>query len=352
MVDILSGSAPGMAPESVDDDRELRRVVAPPKFSKVLRNALIVFGGLVILATVLVVVRETKYSPEAAVNGYLSALEERDTTAAFGRLDQPGQLTGLALTRATVVQHTGYSPPTNHRISTVRTDGNTATVTVSMTIGDAATTRTFHLVRDSASLSKVFRPWRIRDGLGVLSVTWPYGNDVIVADQRLPVQQDENVEVAAFPGTYVVSNDSAVLDSAPITVAVNDANPAGSKFDVSLNPTALTDVQTQIDSWVSGCAAQTTLQLSNCPFYSSAPSSGTVSNVVWTITAAPVYAVGIQPNYVGVATSEKGTGKLTYTVTDSSGRSRDVSPQTFTFPVDGYVLSEQGKAVYHVSRDN
>jgi len=150
----------------------------------------------------------------------------------------------------------------------------------------------------------------------------------------------------------VVSNDSAVLDSAPITVPVNDANQPSAKFAVSLKPSALTDVKTQIDSMLASCAAKTTLQLTDCPFGASALSSGTASNVVWAITAAPVYEVGIQSSYVAVTTDQQGTGKLTYTITDTGGRSRDVPPQNVSFNVNGFIVSDQGKATYHMARDN
>ena len=89
MVDILNDPLARSINWPAEPSPDLDKVVGPPAFSRFLRNVLIVFGGLALMTVMLVVVRETKYSPRAAVDGYLSALEERDTKAALERLDTP-----------------------------------------------------------------------------------------------------------------------------------------------------------------------------------------------------------------------------------------------------------------------
>ena len=346
MVDVLNDPHGEVHNWPAEPSPDLEMVVGPPAFSRFLRNVLIIFGGLALITVLLVVVRDTKYSPSAAVDGYLSALAERDTKAALERLDPQSGANSTSLLHAAVVQSPDYSPPTNYKITKVETDGDRSAVTVSMTIGGSPTTMEFDLVRDSASLSKVFRPWRITNGLGAFAVYWPYGANVIVAGERLSSSSDGSVFAAGYPGSYVVSNDSAVLNSAPITVAVTqDRLETIPKFTVTLKDSVGADVNAQIQAKLAGCAAQTTLTLTGCPFSVDNPRSGTPSNVVWTVNTAPTVEISIQPTYVQVTTKAQGSASVTVRFTDSRGKAEDASG-TYTFGMDGYVVDNAGKATF------
>ena len=108
-----------LVPEFVQSERpgDLGAVVSPPPAKKFAVAIFSTIGVLVIIAGGLVWARAVFYSPEAAVNGYISALQNRDATAALTHLGPQRGLFGDDLLQPAVVKDPGYTPPADLQIS-------------------------------------------------------------------------------------------------------------------------------------------------------------------------------------------------------------------------------------------
>ena len=150
-----------LAPEFGPSERaaDLRAVVSPPPAKKFAVAIFSTIGVLVIIAGGLVWARAVFYSPEAAVNGYISALQNRDATAALTHLGPQRGLFGDDLLQPQVVKDPGYTPPADLQIRSVQTNGDTATVTAAMRLGSetaTTTTTTLHAgTRQRAAVAAV-----------------------------------------------------------------------------------------------------------------------------------------------------------------------------------------------------
>ena len=79
MVDVLNDPHGEVHNWPAEPSPDLEMVVGPPAFSRFLRNVLIIFGGLALITVLLVVVRDTKYSPSAAVDCHAAFAPSRSS---------------------------------------------------------------------------------------------------------------------------------------------------------------------------------------------------------------------------------------------------------------------------------
>ena len=337
-----------LAPEFGPSERaaDLRAVVSPPPAKKFAVAIFSTIGVLVIIAGGLVWARAEFYSPEAAVNGYISALQNRDATAALTHLGPQRGLFGDDLLQPAVVKDPGYTPPADLQIRSVQTNGDTATVTAAMRLGtETATTTTFTLERDNALPWRLFRPWRIADGLGGITVNWPFAGGLTVAGKSVSGSTEDYL--SAFPGQYqVVAGTSALAEAPPISVVVEPGRAAYGKFAPTIKASAADAVKTQVADYLDKCSKQTTLQPPGCPF--SAYDSGyygAPTNVAWSITGTPTYVIGIDGSNLTVTTSSPGTAGVTWQGTDYRKQPTAESDSS-SFRVDGKVAERAEQPVY------
>lgn len=343
MVDQL---APEFGPSEQPGD--LRAVVSPPPAKKFAVAIFSTIGVLVIIAGGLVWARAVFYSPEAAVNGYLSALQNRDATAALTHLGPPRGLFGDDLLQPEVVQDSGYTPPADLQIRSVQTNGDTATVTAAMRVGSETVTTTFALERDDALPWRLFRPWRIADGLGGIAVNWPFAGGLTVAGKSVSGSTEDYL--SAFPGAYqVVAGTSALVEAPPISIVVQPRRVGDGHFAPTIKSSAADAVKTQVADYLDKCSKQTTLQPPGCPFaaYDSGY-YGAPTNVAWSMTGTPTYVIGINGSNLTVTTSSPGTAGVTWQGTDYRKQPTAESDSS-SFRVDGVVAERAGQPVYSPS---
>ena len=327
MVDVLNDPHGEVHNWPAEPSPDLEMVVGPPAFSRFLRNVLIIFGGLALITVLLVVVRDTKYSPSAAVDGYLSALAERDTKAALERLDPQSGASSTSLSARHGGPEPRLFPPTNYKITKVETDGDRSTVTVSMTIGGSPTTMEFDLVRDSASLSKVFRPWRITTdsvrsrctGRTVPTSSSPANGSLRHRMGRLRL---------AGLGAAMWSTAECRPTTPSTSWSLHVDEPSRILVSLERSSSAVSDQMRRSKAKLAGCAA---LQLARRgSFLVDIPGSDIPSNVVNRHCA-------IRPDQhptddVQVTTKALGSGSVTVRFTDSKRQGR--GRRTYTFPMD------------------
>ena len=163
-------------------------------------------------------------------------------------------------------------------------------------------------------------------------------------------QRDGTVSLPAFPGRYEfsISKSNKWITAEPQSATVTPRGVVagiGERVELQPEPTpALTEeIGTQIDAYLAACIASTSLKPDNCPnkaFFS----YGNPTNVVWTLTEAPVYEIGI--DYDGtlrVTTTKSGSASVTYKYT-SLGE-RDGSTES-SIPVRGDVEIDGDKATF------
>lgn len=338
-----------LVPEFVQSERpgDLGAVVSPPPAKKFAVAIFSTIGVLALIAGGLVWARGVFYSPEAAVNGYISALQNRDATAALTHLGPRRDLFGDDLLQPKVVKDPGYTPPADLQIRSVQTNGDRATVTVAMRLGSDTTTNTttFSLERDNALPWRLFRPWRIADGLGGITVNWPFVGGLTVAGASVTGSTEDYL--SAFPGSYqAVAGTSALAEAPPITVVVEPGQVTSGRFAPTIKASAADAVKTQVADHLDKCSKQTTLQPSGCPF--SAYDSGyygAPTNVAWSITGTPTYVIGINGSNLTVTTSNPGTAGVTWQGTDYRKQPTAESDSS-SFRVDGVVTERAGQPVY------
>jgi len=339
-----------LVPEFVQSEQpgqpgDLGAVASPPPAKKFAIAVFSTIGVLVLVAGGLVWARAVFYSPEAAVNGYISALQNRDVAAALTHLDPPRGLVNDTLLHSEVVTDPGYTPPADLRITSVLTEGDSATVTTAMRLGSATATATFSLERDNALPWRLFRPWRVVDGLGGITVSWRFAGGVTVAGKSVAGSTEDYL--LAFPGEYQVdAGTSALVEAPPISIVVQAGQSAFGQFAPTIKASAADAVKAQVADYLDKCSKQTSLRPSGCPFavYDSGY-YGTPTNVVWSITATPTYVIGINGSNLAVTTSTPGTAGVTWQGTDFRNQPTLQSNST-SFRVDGGVVEQGGQPVY------
>src|SRR4029077_7453298 len=133
---------------------------------------------------------------------------------------------------------------------------------------------------DSAAPWRLFRPWRLQDGLDRLDAAWAYEGGITIAGTSFPVK---NLSAAAFPGTYLVVPGTSVLVEAPsVSVPVGGPGLAQVNFSPTIKKATQDDVQAQVAASIDRCGKSPPLQPANCPF-STQSSRPNPTNVAWTI---------------------------------------------------------------------
>jgi hypothetical protein len=335
-----------LVPEFVQSRRpgDLGAVVSPPPAKKFAIAVFSAIGVLVIIAGGLVWARAVFYSPEAAINGYISALQNRDAVAALTHLDPSRGDLNDTLLEPEVIRDPGYTPPTDFLITSVDSDGDIATVTAAMRLGSQTASTAFTLERDNALPWRLFRPWRVVDGLGGITVNWPFAGGITVAGKSVG-RSTEDYSLA-FPGAYqAVAGASALVEAPPISIVVEAGHAAFGQFAPTIKASAADAVKTQVADYLDKCSKQTTLQPSGCPFSAYNSSYGTPTNVVWSISPTPTYVVGINGSNLSVTTKANGTAGVTWQGTDYRNFPVPDSDSA-SFRVDGVVREQGGQPVY------
>lgn len=324
----LAGDADGATPTPVAS-----RPLTPEERARYKRAGIV--GAAVLTALVagwvtISVVNSQVYGPEGQARAYLDALvaadlEEALDLAPVGREADDDLLTA-AIYRAAENRITGYE------IGDVETSDGTVSVQVRLAgLGEDVETELF-LEKDGRTAG-VFDKWRVVDGglAAAVSVTMPENGDSLAVN-GIDVERVEG-DVWLLPGDYAIDPyaGNRWLESTTDQVTVSP----GSDFSFLELPEAtasdefVTEVQRQVDAYLSTCMAAVELEPAGCP--NSTYGGSEVRNVTWTLQSAPVPDFesfdGTFPADLGYG--ESGRATVTYELDESYGfGAPDWQPQT------------------------
>ncbi|HZM76493.1 MAG TPA: zinc ribbon domain-containing protein [Candidatus Limnocylindrales bacterium] len=297
-------------------------------------------GGTVMVLLALVSIHSfvaaTFFTPQRAVAGYFDALAARDAPAALSYLE-PIQVDGVLLTDA-VLRHEGYRPPENIAVGDVPAEGDRRVVPVGFEL-DGRSYRIEVIARRAGTRTLgVFRGWVVEGGLLPLAVRperiRPVVNGVAVPDNLIG-------PLAVFPGQYRVGIADNPLFQAKEATATVAGQGGGARLAPALKDSARSEIESQVKSYLDGCARSTDLRPPGCPF--AVPAGTTGTGVKWTITAYPQLAFTLNPETgeVSVRTGRDGRADATGTSSDGTAFARSVG-----FRVTGTAALAGGKVSF------
>jgi hypothetical protein len=248
----------------------------------------IAIAGFAILVAVL---NATVLSAAGYVQGYLNALERRDSATALqlaGELPATSRRTDL-LIDDTIVPVTVLEVTTDDEI-----DGITP-VDVTFEVDGRTGSATFLLQRSNA-LFGLFPVWRFAESpLASAEITVMNTTDFTVngVHLRAPVQNEAVRYLTFAPGILTLEHESSLLVSVPEVVLVDDpAAPLRAVLTTEASPSFVAQVQTEVDRYLDECASQQKLFPDGCPF-GQGITDRIISEPEWQIVSPPI--ISLQP---------------------------------------------------------
>ncbi|MEU4473020.1 M48 family metalloprotease [Micromonospora sp. NPDC023888] len=275
------------------------------------RRTWLLVGALMLVACVgtggLGVVQWAFFRPQATVDGYFSALADRDSDAALGFLsDQSGGTDRKLL--AQLLRGDGYRPPTDVEITKLDRDGDSATATVTYRLAGERRTTTVDLRRDEEATLGLFHGWRVSGGLTPLDSPIA-GPGAQLNGVALPGAA-EGPALVLLPGEYTATGPASALSETPSeTVAVGPGQGSATlQLAPVLKPAAGEAVEARVRAWLDECAKQTVVAPPGCPFRYY---GGSAQKVTWKILEYPQITVELTgPASAQVATPTEAEGKV------------------------------------------
>ncbi|RAN95077.1 hypothetical protein GAR05_04614 [Micromonospora saelicesensis] len=316
------------------------------------RRTWLLVGALTLVACLgtsgLGVVQWAFFRPQAAIDGYFSALADRDSDAALGYLTDQGSGADTKLL-AQLLRGKGYQPPTDVEISSLKRDGDTATATVAYRLGDARETATLTLRREDETTAGLFHGWRLSGG--------PTQLNAAIADPgvrlngvELPVAT-EGPPVVLLPGGYTATGPSSALSETPSTTVLVGPGETAAVLQLApvLKPAAIEAVEARVRTWLDECAKQTVAAPPGCPFRYY---GGSVQKITWKILEYPKLAVeltGPASAQVSTPTETQGRVEASGTTTYFGGSSPFKDDNAFT--VAGVATADGDNVTFRPAAD-
>jgi hypothetical protein len=286
----------------------------------------VVIAVIVLISATTVVVQRFWFTPESVVNGYFTALANRDAKQALTY--------GGSTVSSDLLSSDKYVPPTKLAVDDLKDDDKDGkTAKVSFLIGDKRQSGTVRLHHKSDLSWGLFRGWELAGDRPSIEVTTTAPVAVQVNGHALNPETDGS-HLDVFPGRYVVDlADNPLVESDPVTIDAAFGNSTA-ELTPRIKTTAKTAVDKQINAYLTGCLTAATKPDSNCPF----SINSDITRPVWRITTFPTVALRIADDGTVVAESTT-QGKATLTGTGYGGY--PVNDDT-SFTVGGPVTVEQG----------
>ncbi|MEU7587554.1 M48 family metalloprotease [Micromonospora sp. NPDC049230] len=275
------------------------------------RRTWLLVGALVLAACFgtggLGVVQWAFFRPQATVDGYFSALADRDSDAALDFLGDQSGVTDRKLL-AQLLRGKGYRPPTDVEITKLERDGDSATATVAYRLGDARETATLTLHREEETTAGLFHGWRVSGGLTPLD-TPIAGPGVQLNEVALPGAA-EGPALVLLPGEYTATGPSSALSETPSEIVAVGPGQSTATLQLApvLKPAAGEAVEARVRAWLDECAKQTVVAPPGCPFRYY---GGSAQKVTWKILEYPKIAVELTgPASAQVTTPSETRGRV------------------------------------------
>jgi hypothetical protein len=362
--DVESAASAPDSTEALQPDATTTEPAATPMTAEAKRRLRIIgiVVGSVIVVVVLAVIAvsvltSTVFSPNRQVQSYLGDVKAGNARGAVATANIPtDSATSSLLTdrmlSATPARVTGYT------ITESTVTGSAAQVTAKVQQHGVTSTVRYGLTR-SGTQWLFFPIWKM-DAVQLPQVNVQVGRGIpslkingLTVALSAAQKSAGSVSLPAFPGTYQVGVGGSTewLTATPRTVAVSASSVAPqSPVSLELKPTAAftASVADQVKTFLSGCAAQATLEPANCPFEEF--DFGTPSAITWAVTAQPQLELSANDDGTYAVRSSE-PGHVTVSYTDSYfGTS---SPETDDQDVylDGTVAFVGGKPVFTYNSD-
>ncbi|MBQ1052328.1 M48 family metalloprotease [Micromonospora sp. C51] len=330
--------APQTPPRRVVDTEELFGGDDPVD----LRRPAVVGGvallSFCLLSSLLGVVQWGFFRPETAVDGYFSALADRDVDDLAGWLNPEA---GAAvrdddlLTES--IRSADYQPPTDIDIRSIEREDDEATATVSFTVGGSRTEAQVLLRRDEESTLGIFKGWHVFGGVSTLSVV--AGQQGLMLNGVSVPESPQEQTVISVPGLHVVTAAANPLSEvAPQRIMVLP----GTEFDTpiqavpELRATARGSIDGQVKTYLDECARQTVAAPQGCPFRLSGYQNA--KDLKWTIDRYPTTQIDmVGPAVAQVSTPYDGQGEVRVTGTYESFYGKETLIESYVLGVTGVV---------------
>lgn len=300
---------------------------------------LLIVGGVVGLN-----LGNAAHAPELQVQAYLDALKKGDAEAALTLSGTKVEKTDLLLTDE--AYGNAEDKITRYTIADSSVEGDTATVTASITQGGEKYDQEFSLTKAGKD-AVIFDKWALEaPTIGVMSVGVVAPEDAVVEVSGIDASSARSegaVELRALPGTYAVAlgGDAVFYDAEPTSASV--VGFGGEAAEAEPLVIALTDEGTQaatdaVDAWLDDCIASTDLTPSGCPFSATNSQNYEISNLVWTVTK-PTFTIGeFSDGTWAIVTETPGSAKATADARDpSTGGTGQIFTDPFSFDIGGVI---------------
>ena len=305
-------------------------------------GAVLVFflvGGMVGLS-----LGNAAHAPELQVQAYLDALRDGEAESALAISGTTVDSTDLLLTDE--AYGNAEKRITGYTIGDSTVDGETATVTTTISQGGVQYKHDFSLTRAGRD-AVVFDRWALDEpDLGAVSVGVSAPEDAVVevgGVDASSARSGEIVELRALPGTYAVALGGDTTWYTADTTAASVVGFGSDADDAGLLAVTLTDAGTQsatdaVNAWLDDCIASTELAPAGCPFSATNSLNYDISNLVWTVTR-PAFSIGEFSNGVWpVETEDEGSAQATADARDpATGETGQIFTDEFAFDIGGAI---------------
>ncbi|MDO3704722.1 M48 family metalloprotease [Micromonospora sp. C28SCA-DRY-2] len=264
------------------------------------------------------VVQWAFFRPQAAVDGYFSALADRDVDAALDWLT-PEERTTVADRKllADVLRADGYQPPTDVEITGLERDEDRATATVSYRLGGERRTGTLALRRETSATAGLFHGWRVLDGLTPLDVP-PGRTGLALNGVPIPATGEGGGVLALPAGGYTATGPgSALSEVPPEPVQVGPGQPQAVPLGLNpvVKPAATTAAEERVRAYLDECAKKAVAAPEGCPFRYYGDG---VRKITWQVLDYPRISVELTgPDTARVTTPYEGRGRIRATGTST-----------------------------------
>lgn len=264
-----------------------KRASAPPRGNTGWWVALAVivaaFAGAVITLNL------TLYSASGFVGTYLAALESKNPDAA---LAAPGVVTIPGVSEALLTRESLGELAAIELVETID-DGRDTIVRYSYTLDGVRGESHFRVTQSGLRLG-LFASWEfVESPVSVVEVT-PVNDPRFVANGvRLSTNapNEPGTWQVLVPSTLTITHDSAYLTADPVTVTLTESGTlAPARVEVRASERFVTEMQSEVDGYLTECATQRVLFPTGCPF------GFTVSNRLespptWSIATYPIISI-------------------------------------------------------------
>lgn len=315
------------------------------------RRAWVLVGALMLVGCLggggLTAAQWLLFRPQAAVDDYFSALDDRDGRGALAVLTPEARAAaGDGEQLAAMVGAEGYQPPTDVDVTAVERDGDEAVATVNYTLAGQELTAELPLRRDESATLGLFHRWQVAAPPARLDL--PGGQEGLTVNGRPAPSAPEGVALALLPGSYTVGGERTALSEtrSQVVYVLPGQESAGSPdLTPTLAPGAQATAEESVKAYLDACAARTVAAPEGCPFryYS----GDRVQKIAWKITRYPKVELTLTgPASAQVSTPYQARGSARATGTTAGYFGTTPFTEDEEFQVVGMVSVVDGKLTF------